>query len=171
MRTRRCCVRMQPGCEPGRVANPSHSLVSVESRRGRPGLQPGCWPGRGQDGLQTRPTGSIRWRPIQACSTHPPVVRPALPNTKDTADEGNGWYRLLGESDVVCEDCGYDSCDLPITSCEQENEGAPGYLAEFNEATVQAFQLINVLLHELGHHHDRMTSPGQRRATRGERYA
>jgi len=28
-----------------------------------------------------------------------------------------------------------------------------------------------VLVHELGHHHDRMTSPRRRDATRGERYA
>ena len=30
---------------------------------------------------------------------------------------------------------------------------------------------VTVLLHELGHHHDQMTSPGQRRVTRGESYA
>src|SRR5262249_14630411 len=46
-----------------------------------------------------------------------------------------------------------------------------GYLAEFNPATVQAFLLIHVLVHELGHHDDCMTSPQQRSTTRGESYA
>jgi hypothetical protein len=46
-----------------------------------------------------------------------------------------------------------------------------GYFLEFNPSTVQAFLLIHVLVHELGHHHDRMTSPRRRDATRGEHYA
>jgi hypothetical protein len=84
---------------------------------------------------------------------------------------GRSWYRLRGEREALCEDCGYSRLDLPLASLEGEEEGAPGYLAEFNEATVQDFQLLHVLLHELGHHHDRMTSPGQRETTRGEPYA
>jgi hypothetical protein len=46
-----------------------------------------------------------------------------------------------------------------------------GYVAEFSEWGVRSFQLLHILLHELGHHHDRMTSPSRKRATRGERYA
>jgi hypothetical protein len=86
-------------------------------------------------------------------------------------EEGRSWYRLLGEREAVCEDCGYSPLALYRDSCEKEEDGAPGYLAEFNEWAVQAFQLLHVLLHELGHHHDRMTSPGQRDITRGEGYA
>src|SRR5262249_14461228 len=41
----------------------------------------------------------------------------------------------------------------------------------FTEPTVRAFQLLDVLLHELGHHHDRMTTRTQRWSSRGERYA
>src|SRR5262249_26227754 len=41
------------------------------------------------------------------------------------------------------------------------------YLAAFTESSAQAFLLVHVLVHELGHHHDRMTSPGQRNVTRG----
>jgi hypothetical protein len=84
--------------------------------------------------------------------------------------EDKSWYRLLGERDVLCDDCGYCAIDLPAGSRPEEDE-APGYLAEFTESTIQAFQLLHVLLHELGHHHDRMTSPRQRDATRGETYA
>jgi hypothetical protein len=37
--------------------------------------------------------------------------------------------------------------------------------------TAGAFQLLSTLLHELGHHHDRMTTRSRREAARGERYA
>lgn len=40
----------------------------------------------------------------------------------------------------------------------------------FTEDTARAYQLLHVLLHELGHHHDRMTTRS-RRASRGEKYA
>jgi hypothetical protein len=45
------------------------------------------------------------------------------------------------------------------------------FLVGFTEATAQAFLLVHVLVHELGHHHDRMTSPRQDNCTRGEPYA
>jgi hypothetical protein len=45
------------------------------------------------------------------------------------------------------------------------------YLAEFTEWSARSYQLLHILLHELGHHHDRMTSPSRKQATRGERYA
>ena len=46
-----------------------------------------------------------------------------------------------------------------------------GLRAEFDETTARAFQLIHVFIHELGHHHDRMTSRTQEETTRGESYA
>ena len=47
-----------------------------------------------------------------------------------------------------------------------------GYvLCKFTEGTVRAYQLLHVLLHELGHHHDRMTTRSQVRTGRGEAYA
>jgi hypothetical protein len=42
---------------------------------------------------------------------------------------------------------------------------------EFTEATARAFQLVHILLHELGHHHDRMTNRSKFYAARGEGYA
>jgi hypothetical protein len=45
------------------------------------------------------------------------------------------------------------------------------YLGAFTETSAQAFLLVHVLVHELGHHHDRMTSPSRRDCTRGEPYA
>ncbi len=44
-------------------------------------------------------------------------------------------------------------------------------LLQWTEWTTRAFQLTDVLLHELGHHHDRMTTRSQRQACRGEDYA
>lgn len=36
---------------------------------------------------------------------------------------------------------------------------------------IRAYQLLHVALHELGHHHDRMTTKSKRRASRGEGFA
>ncbi len=44
-------------------------------------------------------------------------------------------------------------------------------LVHWTEATARAFQLLHVLLHELGHHHDRMTTKSRRECSRGETYA
>jgi hypothetical protein len=41
----------------------------------------------------------------------------------------------------------------------------------FTEAQARAYQLLHILPHELGHHHDRITSHRGRRAGRGEPYA
>ena len=46
-----------------------------------------------------------------------------------------------------------------------------GVMCEFSEAQARAFQLLHILLHELGHHHDRMTTKSKARASRGEPYA
>lgn len=45
------------------------------------------------------------------------------------------------------------------------------YELRWTEAQARAFQLLDVLPHELGHHHDRITSRHERRAERGEQYA
>ena len=46
-----------------------------------------------------------------------------------------------------------------------------GVMCEFTEAQARAYQLFHILLHELGHHHDRMTTKSKVRASRGEPYA
>lgn len=42
---------------------------------------------------------------------------------------------------------------------------------KFDRRTARDFHLLHVLLHELGHHHDRMTTRSRRDAARGEHYA
>jgi hypothetical protein len=44
-------------------------------------------------------------------------------------------------------------------------------LAKWTEETVRAYQLLEVLLHELGHHRDRMTTRTRQQAARGEPFA
>jgi len=46
-----------------------------------------------------------------------------------------------------------------------------GVMCEFTETQARAYQLLHILLHELGHHHDRMTTKSKVRASRGEPYA
>jgi hypothetical protein len=44
-------------------------------------------------------------------------------------------------------------------------------LCKFEEHTARAHQLLATLLHELGHHHDRMTTTFKSHSARGESYA
>ncbi|MCA8944343.1 MAG: hypothetical protein KDB80_17390 [Planctomycetes bacterium] len=41
----------------------------------------------------------------------------------------------------------------------------------WTERTAKAFQLLHIFLHELGHHHDRITTASERESSRGETYA
>ncbi len=45
------------------------------------------------------------------------------------------------------------------------------FRCHFDEASIKGFQLMHVLLHEFGHHHDRMNTRSKRRCARGEPYA
>jgi hypothetical protein len=42
---------------------------------------------------------------------------------------------------------------------------------DFTEEAAKAYQLLHILVHELGHHHDRMTTCTKRACARGEPYA
>jgi hypothetical protein len=44
-------------------------------------------------------------------------------------------------------------------------------LCKFTESTARGHQLLATLLHELGHHHDRMTTKSKMDSARGESYA
>ena len=57
-----------------------------------------------------------------------------------------------------------EQLDVPVRRAGSETR------IEWTEETVRAFQLVHVLLHELGHHHDRMTTRSKREAARGESY-
>ena len=53
--------------------------------------------------------------------------------------------------------------------CEETEDG--WILCKFDEYAVRGYQLLHILLHELGHHHDRMATRSQKQASRGEGYA
>ncbi len=53
--------------------------------------------------------------------------------------------------------------------CEETSE--VGYLCKWTETSARDYQLLHILLHELGHHHDRMTTRSQKRTGRGETFA
>lgn len=51
-------------------------------------------------------------------------------------------------------------------------DGDPeGTWCYFDENSIKGFQLMHNLLHELGHHHDRMTTKSKKLAARGEKFA
>lgn len=52
--------------------------------------------------------------------------------------------------------------------CERRGERV---LCRFTLRQAQAYQLLNILLHELGHHHDRINTRSQFECSRGEPYA
>ena len=70
--------------------------------------------------------------------------------TKDGADEHREIFELIG---------------VPL------ERRAEGTLCHFTEQTARAFQLCHVLLHELGHHMDRMATTSERACPRGEPFA
>jgi hypothetical protein len=53
--------------------------------------------------------------------------------------------------------------------CEADEDGET--VCKFTETTARAFSLLDTLLHELGHHRDKMTTRRKRHVSRGEPYA
>ncbi len=95
------------------------------------------------------------------------------------------WSTFGYHSPGVVHICAWDEniwTDLSKEGYEQEHEilerlNVPyeeienGVLCKFTEDTARAHQLLATLLHELGHHHDRMTTKSKVKASRGEPYA
>ena len=92
-----------------------------------------------------------------------------------------GWHDngVVGicawEKEIYWDDCDYEfykehktifkKLDIP---CIRKDDV---YLVEFEESSAKAFQLIHVFIHELGHHHDRMTTKSKLESARGEGFA
>ncbi len=71
---------------------------------------------------------------------------------------GNDW---IAQNAELIDRLGVEIVDVP---------GAPAVQVRWTEAQARAYLLTDVLVHELGHHRDRMTTRGDR-APRGEPYA
>jgi hypothetical protein len=46
-----------------------------------------------------------------------------------------------------------------------------GVVCHFTERQIKAYQLLHILLHEIGHHQDRISTKEMKRPARGEKYA
>jgi len=60
---------------------------------------------------------------------------------------------------------------VPMEPVHDTENGKPWIRCQWTEEAARAFQLLHILLHELGHHHDRITTRRGQRADRGEFYA
>jgi len=60
---------------------------------------------------------------------------------------------------------------LAMLGVESERVEDDQHLLKYTPRQATAFALVHVLLHEFGHHHDRMTTRSRSRASRGEGYA
>lgn len=56
-----------------------------------------------------------------------------------------------------------------VDDAEYEEMGY--FMVQYSDDSIRAYQLLHIFLHELGHHHDRMTTKDRRHASRGESYA
>ena len=54
-----------------------------------------------------------------------------------------------------------------MISTKQED----GVFCEFTIDQIKAYQLLHILLHELGHHYDRIKTKSKFKSSRGEKYA
>ncbi len=81
--------------------------------------------------------------------------------------------RLGVESEALSDfrERAYERADWSTAAKLYAPYGPNCYLCKFTEHSVRAFQLLHILLHELGHHHDRITTKSKRAASRGESYA
>lgn len=98
--------------------------------------------------------------------------------------EAMGWYKpgIVGicawERDLI------QACDTDFINDHREildrlgverkpiKDGSPsGEWCYFDEKSIRGFQLMHIFLHELGHHHDQMSTRSKRDAARGESYA
>lgn len=97
----------------------------------------------GESGMDGRLRGGV----IELCAWETELVRV---HTKSYFEEHRGVLERLG---------------VPHEPAE------PGWVTcHYDEQTARGFQLVHILLHELGHHHDSMTTRS-RRGNRGEAYA
>jgi hypothetical protein len=54
---------------------------------------------------------------------------------------------------------------------DEERPSVSSQICRFTDTAARGFQLMHIFLHELGHHHDRMTTRSRRYPSRGEDYA
>jgi hypothetical protein len=99
----------------------------------------------------------------------------------DAGDDAMGWHDagVVGicawEGDLWWMDAHPEFVDahrdlLALLDVEVLEEDGK-FIVKWTEGQARAFQLLHIFLHELGHHHDRMTTRSKRGTARGESYA
>jgi hypothetical protein len=88
-------------------------------------------------------------------------------------EEHRSILELLDVEQVPIEDSA--ECGELVRHLEDRSDpdpSVPGHVElRFTEGQARAYQLLHILPHELGHHHDRITTRSRRRSARGEPYA
>jgi hypothetical protein len=80
------------------------------------------------------------------------------------------WPRGLWDYGVPSEHVADHEQLLDLLGVDYRH-GNDGYEVRWTPSQARAYQLMRILPHELGHHHDLITSQRQHRAGRGESYA
>jgi hypothetical protein len=75
---------------------------------------------------------------------------------------------LTSLQDFAFYDAHADIYERLNISCERKHNGV---LVHFDEQSKRGWQLMHIFLHELGHHHDRITTRSKIGTARGETYA
>ena len=110
---------------------------------------------RGLDAIVLAPGEDERW------GWHSPGVVHLCAWTNDLS-------RFFGQEYFARDRASLERIGVPLEFFEDETWGV---VAHFNLNTARAFLLLDVLLHELGHHHDLMTTKSRKEVARGEDYA
>jgi len=77
------------------------------------------------------------------------------------------------EMDIVLEESIYNEIKVILDKLGVQSVKEVGnmYHCEFNTEQIKGFQLLYILMHELGHHYDRIQTKSKARSARGENYA
>ncbi len=100
------------------------------------------------------------------------------------AEAGEGWDGYYNNDGVICIAAWEKDLDVLLdneyyadhkklldrlkVSCTKMKDG---YYCEFSVNQIKAFQLLHILLHELGHHYDRIKTKSKYESSRGEQFA
>jgi hypothetical protein len=82
----------------------------------------------------------------------------------------SAWRERLWTEDACLNWCRDHAGTLERLEVDVSKVGRR-WVTKWTENQARAFQLLHVFLHELGHHHDRMTTRSKWHAARGEPYA
>lgn len=100
------------------------------------------------------------------------------------AQGGEGWDGYYDNGGVICIAAWEKEQDIFVNKAYfkehkdlfnrlkiKSKKAKDGFFCEFTVEQIKAYQLLHVLLHELGHHFDRIKTKSKYQSSRGENYA